>query len=99
MERSFQKVRSCFQTTDTDNFPRISAFRVRKQSLEDETPIPFYGHNREPIVITSTGGGYSGLGGSIPPPSLTVKDVARLVGPERMVDVIGRLQMRNLLMY
>lgn len=29
------------------------------------------------------------MGGRVPGPSLTVDDVARLVGPSRMCDVIG----------
>lgn len=48
-----------------------------------------------PIIINPSNGGYSGLGGSIPPPDITVNDVARLVGPERMVDVIGMLLWRR----
>lgn len=36
-------------------------------------------------------GGLTSMGGQVPPPGLTVDDVSRLVGPQRMVDVIGGL--------
>ncbi|WWC90438.1 uncharacterized protein L201_005373 [Kwoniella dendrophila CBS 6074] len=51
-------------------------------------PTLFYGEKREPIVVRSENGGFSSLGGHIPGKDLTVQDVARLVGPKRMVDVI-----------
>lgn len=49
----------------------------------------YYGPEREPLVFKPEDGGFEGLGGKIPGPELTVADVARLVGPNRMVDVIG----------
>ncbi|TXT09207.1 hypothetical protein VHUM_02681 [Vanrija humicola] len=51
-------------------------------------PTLFYGPTREPLVVTSSEGGLSSMGGMVPDPSLTVDDVARLVGPEKLVDVI-----------
>jgi F-box/leucine-rich repeat protein 10/11 len=86
---------SLHHPAETDNFHRVPASSVRKQSLQDQSTIPFHGRNREPFVITPDGGGYSGLGGTLPSPSLTVKDVSRLVGPERMVDVIGMSVMKT----
>jgi F-box/leucine-rich repeat protein 10/11 len=73
---------SLHHPAETDNFHRVPASSV-------------HGRNREPFVITPDGGGYSGLGGTLPSPSLTVKDVSRLVGPERMVDVIGMSVMKT----
>jgi F-box/leucine-rich repeat protein 10/11 len=52
-------------------------------------PTLYYGPEREPLVFKPEDGGFEGLGGKIPGPDLTVADVARLVGPNRMVDVIG----------
>jgi len=39
----------------------------------------------EPFVIESP----EGLGMKMPPPSFTVSDVARVVGPREKVDVLG----------
>ena len=52
-------------------------------------PTLFYGNLREPLIITPEDGGFASLGGKLPSKDLTVADVARLVGPEHMVDVIG----------
>lgn len=39
-------------------------------------------------MVTAAEGGLSSMGGMVPDPDLTVDDVARLVGPEKLVDVI-----------
>nr|XP_019011725.1 uncharacterized protein I206_03830 [Kwoniella pini CBS 10737]OCF50506.1 hypothetical protein I206_03830 [Kwoniella pini CBS 10737] len=54
----------------------------------DYPPTLFYGQQREPIIIRPENGGFSGLGGQVPGKDLTVQDVAKLVGPKKMVDVI-----------
>ena len=46
---------------------------------------------REPLIIKAEDGGFEGLGGKLPGRSLTVADIGRLVGMDRMVDVIGEL--------
>ncbi|CAK9781731.1 unnamed protein product [Cutaneotrichosporon oleaginosum] len=51
-------------------------------------PTLFYGPTREPLVVRPEDGGIASMGGKVPEPGLTVDDVARLVGPQRMVDVI-----------
>lgn len=55
----------------------------------DLPPTRFWGPNREPLIVRPEDGGFSSLGGHLPPKDLTVQDVANLVGPDRMVDVIG----------
>ena len=72
-----------------DDYPRVPAGKVRKEFLESDDSFPFFGPDRQPIIITASEGGYASLGGTIPPSNLTVSDVARLVGADRMVDVIG----------
>lgn len=52
-------------------------------------PDLYYGPKREPLIIKPEDGGFEGLGGRIPGRDFSVQDVARLVGPDRMVDVIG----------
>ncbi|OWZ77228.1 JmjC domain-containing histone demethylation protein 1 [Cryptococcus neoformans Bt85] len=54
----------------------------------DLPPTRFWGPNREPLIVRPEDGGFSSLGGHLPPKDLTVQDVANLVGPDRMVDVI-----------
>lgn len=53
-------------------------------------PNLYYGPNREPLIIKPEDGGFEGLGGRIPGKGFSVGDVAKLVGPQRMVDVIGK---------
>jgi len=55
----------------------------------DSPPTLFYGSNREPLIIGPEEGGFESLGGKLPSKDLTVGEIARLVGPDRMVDVIG----------
>uniref|UniRef100_A0A1B9FYQ8 [histone H3]-dimethyl-L-lysine(36) demethylase n=1 Tax=Kwoniella bestiolae CBS 10118 TaxID=1296100 RepID=A0A1B9FYQ8_9TREE len=57
-------------------------------SSSDYPPTLFYGPDREPIIVRPENGGFTSMGGQIPGKDLTVQDVARLVGPKRMVDVI-----------
>jgi F-box/leucine-rich repeat protein 10/11 len=49
----------------------------------------FYGPTREPLIVRPEDGGFEGMGGKLPGKDFTVQDVARLVGPDRQVDVIG----------
>jgi len=49
----------------------------------------FYGHTREPLIVRPEDGGFEAMGGKLPDKSFTVQDVAKLVGPDRQVDVIG----------
>lgn len=49
----------------------------------------FYGTTREPLIVRPEDGGFEAMGGKLPDKSFTVQDVARLVGPDRQVDVIG----------
>ncbi|WVQ95175.1 hypothetical protein IAU59_002269 [Kwoniella sp. CBS 9459] len=51
-------------------------------------PTLFYGEDREPIIVKRKDGGFESMGGNLPGNDLTVQDVAKLVGPERMVPVI-----------
>lgn len=79
-----------------DNFPRVPGELLRRPWLDGETvnelpPTLFYGPTREPLVVRPENGGLASMGGKVPGPSLTVDDVSRLVGPEKMVDVIGEL--------
>lgn len=55
----------------------------------NQPPTRFWGPNREPLIVRPEDGGFSSLGGHLPPKDLTVQDVANLVGSDRMVDVIG----------
>lgn len=41
-------------------------------------------------MVGPENGGLTSMGGMIPDPSLTVDDVSRLVGPDKLVDVIGK---------
>jgi F-box/leucine-rich repeat protein 10/11 len=50
----------------------------------------FYGTTREPLIVRPEDGGFEAMGGKLPDKSFTVQDVARLVGPDRQVDVIGK---------
>lgn len=80
-----------------DNFPRVPGELLRRPWLEGETvnelpPTLFYGPTREPLVVRPENGGLSSMGGEVPGPSLTVDDVSRLVGPNKMVDVIGKFR-------
>jgi F-box/leucine-rich repeat protein 10/11 len=52
-------------------------------------PTLFYGPDRQPLIIGPEDGGFESLGGKLPSKDLNVQDIARLVGPDRMVDVIG----------
>jgi len=49
----------------------------------------FYGTTREPLIVRPEDGGFEAMGGKLPDKKFTVQDVARLVGPDRQVDVIG----------
>ncbi|KAL1407772.1 JmjC domain-containing histone demethylation protein 1 [Vanrija albida] len=85
-----------------DNFPRVPGALLRREWVDsgaspsnadtsDPTSFPptlFYGPTREPLVVTQAEGGLTSMGGMVPDPSLTVDDVARLVGPDKLVDVI-----------
>ncbi|TYJ52577.1 hypothetical protein B9479_006827 [Cryptococcus floricola] len=51
------------------------------------SPSIFHGPDRTPLIIRPSDGGFSSLGGHLPS-SITVRDIARLVGPEKLVDVI-----------
>jgi F-box/leucine-rich repeat protein 10/11 len=87
------------------NFPKIPGSMITRAWIEsagkgvkaengsssDLDPTLFYGPTREPLIITKEAGGFSSLGGKIPGDDFTVADVARLVGPDKMVDVIGEL--------
>lgn len=55
-------------------------------------PTLFYGSKREPLVIKQEDGGFEAMGGKLPSRETTVDDVARLVGGDRTVDVIGELR-------
>ncbi|WWD19304.1 hypothetical protein CI109_103762 [Kwoniella shandongensis] len=83
------------------DYPRIPGKLVTKAWLESSSssspnvltpdapsPTCFYGPDRQPIIIRPEDGGFSSLGGHIPGKDLTVQEVARLVGPKKMVDVI-----------
>lgn len=59
------------------------------------SPSLYYGPLREPLIIKPEDGGFEGMGGKLPGRDLTVSDVARLVGPDRTVDVIGRYGFRT----
>lgn len=52
-------------------------------------PTLFYGSQRQPLIIGAEEGGFESLGGRLPGKDLTVREIARLVGQDRMVDVIG----------
>lgn len=56
----------------------------------------FYGHTREPLIVRPEDGGFEAMGGKLPDKSFTVQDVAKLVGPDRQVDVIGISLLREL---
>lgn len=86
------------------NFPRVSADKVTKAWIEarlgeadaDSTKPSapgslFYGPTREPLIVRPEDGGFEGMGGKLPGKDFTVQDVAKLVGPDRQVDVIGTL--------
>jgi hypothetical protein len=49
----------------------------------------FYGTTRTPLIVRPEDGGFEAMGGKLPDRSFTVQDVAKLVGPDRQVDVIG----------
>ena len=53
-------------------------------------PTLFYGQNREPLIIGPEEGGFESLGGRLPSKDLSVGEIAQLVGPDRMIDVIGK---------
>ncbi|WVQ79596.1 hypothetical protein IAT38_001696 [Cryptococcus sp. DSM 104549] len=50
--------------------------------------VYLWGPNREPLIIRPEDGGFSSLGGHIPGKDFTVQEVARLVGRDKVVDVI-----------
>ena len=54
------------------------------------SPELFFGPKREPLLVKAEDGGFEGLGGKLPGKHFTVADVGRLVGMDRMVDVIGQ---------
>lgn len=61
-------------------FKRMKGSEVSVDWLHnDETAMT------EPIIIENP----EGLGMKMPPPSFTVNDVAKLVGPREKVDVLG----------
>ncbi|WWC63582.1 uncharacterized protein I303_106187 [Kwoniella dejecticola CBS 10117] len=76
------------------NYQSVPSDLLSRSWLDGTAPDPhypptlFYGEHREPIIVKPENGGFSGLGGQVPGKDLTVQDVARLVGPKRMVDVI-----------
>jgi F-box/leucine-rich repeat protein 10/11 len=92
-----------------DDFPRVpgslltrewveSGRRSGKWSAEFPQEFPptlFYGPAREPLVVHPDNGGLGAMGGVVPGPELTVDDVADLVGPDKMVDVIGEFTSCN----
>ncbi|WVF67599.1 hypothetical protein IAT40_002357 [Kwoniella sp. CBS 6097] len=55
---------------------------------EPYPPTLFYGEDREPIIVRPEDGGFTSMGGHLPGKDLTVQEVAKLVGPEKMVPVI-----------
>jgi F-box/leucine-rich repeat protein 10/11 len=69
------------------------------QAGESEPSAPgslFYGPTREPLIVRPEDGGFEAMGGKLPDKSFTVQEVARLVGPDRQVDVIGMSLLREL---
>ncbi|ODN73048.1 hypothetical protein L202_08443 [Cryptococcus amylolentus CBS 6039] len=86
------------------DYPTLPGHLLTKEWLESlppptpQNPIPqappnipspsiFHGPDRTPLIIRPSDGGFSSLGGHLPS-SITVRDIARLVGPEKLVDVI-----------
>lgn len=75
---------------------------LRKSWLDDtyESDLPaeispdvFYGHDREPIIVPKSRGGFESLGGKVPShENFGIDDVVKLVGKDYMVDVIGKSQ-------
>lgn len=71
-----------------DSFRRMKGTEVGVEWLEnDESAM------REPIVIESP----DGLGMKMPPKSLTVRDVAEVIGAQTPVEVIGECRSQSLL--
>ncbi|KAK8854559.1 hypothetical protein IAR55_003298 [Kwoniella newhampshirensis] len=80
------------------DYPRVPGKLVTRAWLESSSlstsdtdmppPTCFYGPKRRPIIVRPEDGGFASLGGHIPGKDLTVQEVARLVGPKKMVDVI-----------
>ena len=86
-----------------NGFPQVASPSRQSPSLEstsgprrhtvhqtDLSPTLFYGPKRPPLIIGPEEGGFEGLGGVLPGKDLTVEGVAKLVGPDRMVDIIGK---------
>ena len=78
----------------SDNFPRLPGSLLTKSWIESDDqeqypPTLYYGDKREPLVVSKQDGGIDSMGGKLPAKDLTVADVARLVGPQRTVEVIG----------
>lgn len=75
----------------------IEARLDQAQGSEPSAPGSlFYGHTREPLIVRPEDGGFEAMGGKLPDKSFTVQDVAKLVGPDRQVDVIGISLLREL---
>ncbi len=79
-------------------YPRVPGRVLSRDWVEGRTadaqkypPEIFHGPDREPFVVTPEDGGFESMGGRLPPPGFTVQDVARLVGPDVVVPVIGAL--------
>ncbi|WVN86153.1 uncharacterized protein L203_101314 [Cryptococcus depauperatus CBS 7841] len=84
------------------NYPTIPGRLLTRQWLESQSlphqpsspspnisPTCFWGPlERVPLIVRPSDGGFSSLGGHIPGKDLTVQEVANLVDPQRMVDVI-----------
>jgi hypothetical protein len=47
------------------------------------------------LIVKQEDGGFEAMGGKLPSKDLTVQDVAKLVGGERMVDVIGEFPLSS----
>ena len=64
-----------------DNFERVHGSDLSLDWLNDNTSAL-----NEPIIIEQP----DGLGMSMPPSDFTVADVARIVGPDTPVEVMGK---------
>lgn len=88
-----------YNTTIVDaDYPRLPGKMVSREWIEGHqegagpsTPpgSTFYGSGRQPIIVRPEDGGFEAMGGKLPGKDFTVQDVAKSVGPDRAVDVIG----------
>lgn len=89
-----------YNTTIIDaDYPRLAGKLVSRDWIEGNADkagpsMPsgsnFYGSGRQPIIVRPEDGGFEAMGGKLPGKDFTVQDVAKYVGQDRAVDVIGQ---------